>query len=71
MRKLERRSCLLRDLGYLNAAMPLLAVAVTEVEGQSVSVGDSAGGPRICVQDEHYGAAGTAEVDRVPLRNQL
>lgn len=53
MRKLERRSFLLRDLGCLNAAMLLLAAAVTEAEGQYVWVGDFAGGPRLCVQDEH------------------
>lgn len=52
MGKLERRSCLLRDLVCLNAAMLLLAAAVIEAEGQCVWVGDFAGGPRLCVQDE-------------------
>lgn len=52
MRKLARKSCLLRDLGCLNAAMLLLAAAVTEAEGQCVWVDDVVGGPRLCVQDE-------------------
>lgn len=52
MRKLEKKSCLLRDLRCLNAAMLLLAAAVTEAEGQCVWVGDVAGGPKLCVQDE-------------------
>lgn len=52
MQKLERRSFLLRDLGCLNAAMPLLAAAVIEAEGQCVWVVDSAVVPRLCVQDE-------------------
>lgn len=52
MRRLESRSCLLRDLGCLNAAMLLLAAAVIEAEGQCVWTGDFAGGPRLCVQDE-------------------
>lgn len=69
MRKLERRSCLLRDLGCLNAAMLLLAAAVTEAEGQCVWIGDSAGGPMLCAQDEE--AAGAAEVDKIPARIQL
>lgn len=53
MRKLKRRSCLPRDLGCPNAAMLLLAAAVTEAEGQYVWVGDFADGPRLWVQDEH------------------
>lgn len=52
MRKLENRSCLLWNLGFLNAAMLLLAAAVTEAEGQCVWVGDFAGGPKLCVRDE-------------------
>ena len=52
MKKLEKRSCLLRDLACLNAAMLLLAAAVTEAEGRCVWVGDFAGGPRLCVQGE-------------------
>lgn len=52
MRKLQRRSCLLRDLGCLIAAMLLLAAAVTEAEGQCVLAGDSADGLQLCVQDE-------------------
>lgn len=52
MGKLKKRSCLLRDLGCLNAAMLLLAGAVAEAEGQSVWVGDSVGGPRLCARDE-------------------
>lgn len=53
MRELEIRSCLLRDLGCLNAAILLLAAAVTEAEGQCVWVDDFAGDPRLCVQDEY------------------
>lgn len=68
--KLERRSCLLRDLLCLNAAMLLLAAAVTEAEGQCVWVGDFAGGPRLCVQDEDWEAAGAAEVDKILMRIQ-
>lgn len=51
MPKLKRKSCLLRVLVFLNAAMLLLAAAVTEAEGQCVWVGDFAVDPRLCVQD--------------------
>lgn len=50
MGKPERRSCLLRDLGCLDAAMLLLAAAVTEAEGQCAWVGGFAGGPKLCVR---------------------
>lgn len=70
MRKLENRSCLLRNLGFLNAAMLLLAAAVTEAEGQCVGVGGFAGGPKLCVQDEDQEAAGAAEVDKILARIQ-
>lgn len=54
MRKLERGGCSLRDLGcHLNVAMLLLAAAVSEADGQYVWVGDVAGGPKLCVRDEH------------------
>lgn len=52
MGKPERRSCLLRDLGCLDAAMLLLAAAVTEAEGQCAWVGGFAGGPKLCVRGE-------------------
>lgn len=52
MRKLESRSCLLRDLRCPNSAMLPLAAAVTEAEGRSVWVGDFAGGPKLCVKSE-------------------
>jgi len=71
MRKLERRSCLLRDLGCPNAAMLPLAAAVTEAEGQCVWVGDFAGDPGLCVQGEDSEGAGAAEVDKIRERIQL
>lgn len=70
MRKLESRSCLPRDLGCLNAAMLLLAAAVTEAEGQCVWAGGFAGGPRLCVQGEDSEAAGAVEVDKILERIQ-
>lgn len=69
--ELRRGSCLLKDLVYLNAAMLLLAAAVTEAEGLCVWVGDSAGGPRLCVRDAGSKAAGAAEVDKIPERIRL
>lgn len=52
MRKLQRTRCFLMGLGCLNAAMLLLGAAADEEEGQCALVGDFAGGPRLCVQDE-------------------
>lgn len=70
MRKLESRSCLLRDLRCLIAAIVLLAAAVTEADVQCVWAGGFAGGPRICVQGEDSKAAGAAEVDKILERIQ-
>lgn len=70
MGKLQKRSCLLRDLGCLNAAMLLLVAAVTEAEGQCVWAVDSAGDPELCAQAEHSEAAGAAEVDKILMRIQ-
>lgn len=68
---LERRSCLLRDLRCLTAAMLLLAAVVTGAEGQCVWVGDVVGGPGLCVQDEDLDAAGAAEVDKILMKIHL
>lgn len=70
MAKLQSGSCLLRDLWCLNAAMLLLAAAVTEAEGQCVWAGGFASGPRLCAQDEDWESAGAAEVDKTPVKFQ-
>lgn len=69
-RKLQGKNWLQRYQGFLNAAMLLLAAAVTEA-GRSVWVDDFVSAPKLYVQDEDWEAAGVAEVDKTLMKTQL